>query len=489
VSNQTSTGRTLADLATYLPSQVVPGLVGFVALPVLTRLFEPEEYGVYSLVRTTVTVLSFFLGWLAAPIQRFYPEAVKEQRARSFRTTVLASAGVTIALVSLLYGVAVALLSPYAGPLLREGLLWALPLFVCAGVIRLGAEFLRARRRIGLFSALAVWRSIAVLGLGCAFAVYLRMGIVGMFAGGVAARLIAIPFLLRPALGGWPSDRSGFSRTLARELARYGIPLTIAGLAAWIMTLSDRYVIQLFRGEKEVGIYSACFSVSQSSMMLIFQLFSLTTGSLLYAVHENEGEEAGRLVIAKLTRLYLLLAVPAAFGLSALTVPLSSILVGRAFRTGRWVIPVIAWAIFLHGLQHRFQGGLNIQKKTHLTMQALLVAAGLNLIGNFLLVPRYGYRAAAYTSLGAFCVLLLLVVLFSRRHYRWPFPWRSLLRCSAAGLLMAFGVWWLFGRGAFRPAQALILGVPFGVVLYGALVVLMGEVKLTEIFRLRNRLH
>jgi len=64
----------IKDMAKYLPSYIAPALVGLIAIPILTRLFAPEEYGLYVLVMATVSVLtSVAIGWLSESVVRFFP--------------------------------------------------------------------------------------------------------------------------------------------------------------------------------------------------------------------------------------------------------------------------------------------------------------------------------------------------------------------------------------------------------------------------------
>lgn len=48
----------LKDTIKYLPAQIAPGIVGFVSIPIITRIFLPQEYGNYSLAMATVMVLT-----------------------------------------------------------------------------------------------------------------------------------------------------------------------------------------------------------------------------------------------------------------------------------------------------------------------------------------------------------------------------------------------------------------------------------------------
>jgi O-antigen/teichoic acid export membrane protein len=63
----------LRDIIYYIPSRVIPSLIGFLSIIVYTRLLSVENYGIYNLVITSTTISSnILLGWLARSSLRFY---------------------------------------------------------------------------------------------------------------------------------------------------------------------------------------------------------------------------------------------------------------------------------------------------------------------------------------------------------------------------------------------------------------------------------
>ncbi|MFP4554951.1 MAG: hypothetical protein ACLFRT_13980, partial [Actinomycetota bacterium] len=69
-----SARRTLGrDLVRYLPAQVIPAVIGFITIPIVTRLLDPAAYGDYRLVLATVVAFGAAGSWLASSIYRFYP--------------------------------------------------------------------------------------------------------------------------------------------------------------------------------------------------------------------------------------------------------------------------------------------------------------------------------------------------------------------------------------------------------------------------------
>jgi O-antigen/teichoic acid export membrane protein len=91
------------DMVKYLPSQIVPGLVGLVSIPVVTHIFPPQEYGDYSLAAATVMILTTCFGWLPTSVIRYYPAYERDGRLAAFHATILRLAAITITGVTLLY--------------------------------------------------------------------------------------------------------------------------------------------------------------------------------------------------------------------------------------------------------------------------------------------------------------------------------------------------------------------------------------------------
>ena len=77
------------DYFWYLLATVGSSLIAFLAVPILTRVLLPSEYGVYSLVASTIVLVSN-LGsvWLVMSIVRFYPVYERENRLQEYYSTI-----------------------------------------------------------------------------------------------------------------------------------------------------------------------------------------------------------------------------------------------------------------------------------------------------------------------------------------------------------------------------------------------------------------
>ena len=72
------------DAIKYIPARIVPGIVGFISIPIITRLFPPKEYGYYSLAITTISIFITVTGWISMSTIRFYPAFERENKVNQF---------------------------------------------------------------------------------------------------------------------------------------------------------------------------------------------------------------------------------------------------------------------------------------------------------------------------------------------------------------------------------------------------------------------
>ena len=105
-----------SDMMKYLPSQVAPALVGFFSIPILTRLFSPQEYGNYSLTLTTIMILTTLMGWLPMSIIRYYPAYEQAENINNFYGSII---NLSVLSVTILAAVSFLVLF-FSSPFLRQ---------------------------------------------------------------------------------------------------------------------------------------------------------------------------------------------------------------------------------------------------------------------------------------------------------------------------------------------------------------------------------
>jgi O-antigen/teichoic acid export membrane protein len=465
------------ELARYVPAQVVPAFLAILSVPLLTRILTVDEFGRYSLVVSSVAIMVALSGWLTMSMVRFYPAMPGKETALLIRTSFWVQLALAAAFGMAAFVAARLFWSGEAG--LQELVIAGIVVFMVQSLFNLQTSSLQAQFQTNAYSLFSISSKTIGLGLGLLLTIVLHRGAQGMLWGAAGGMLICLPFLWRKSLK-VTSLTGPISFPLLRDLASYGVPLVLGNLGAWVLSQADRYLVALYFSTQEVGVYSAAYWVSENSMKLMSVIFMLSSTPLLATTWEKKGQEASEKLLISVTRVYLLVAIPAAIGLSVLSVPLLRVLTGTAYATGYTVVPwVIAGAFFL-GLQQRFNQVLLLLKRSRIVMIWLVISGALNVLLNVLFLRRFGYQVAAINTLVSYAFLCGALAVASSRHFHWNFPWTTTLRSLAAAGVMSVVIALLNIELQPSPVWSLGLSVPLGVLVYGALIWALGELSPEE---------
>ena len=463
------------DFLVYIPAQIAPGIVGFITIPIVTKMFPPESYGNYSLVMATVTVLATIVGWLPMSIIRFYPVYEKGNKSKAFIGNIVHLTVLSVLFISLLSFIFLFALKSHLSPQMYFLGCIGIGVFLGTGVFDSLQHFLRAARKVAWYSGFAVWKSLGGLMFTLVFIFLLKKGIESLLWGAILALLLVLPPLGIKTLKGISFSHFKIVPSMTVTMTKYSFPLVMGNLAAWILNLSDRYILEFYRGSQEVGIYAASYNITNRSILLVTSLFALAAGPITMYIWEKEGEEKSKEWVSKLSRYLLLGCVPLAVGLSVLSKPIIKIMTGEQYLEGYRIIPLVTVGILFLAFQRIFQVGFLFYKKTSYITLAIIISGSINVILNFLFIPKHGYFAAAITTLASFAVLLVLMIIFSQRLFTWKFPFKTLLKTNSAASIMGIVVVFTANCLKFSEIINLIICISFGALIYCALLFLFKE--------------
>lgn len=469
------------DIVRYLPTKIVPAIVGFISVPILTRLFLPDDYGNYALVLATVNIFSILNAWLSMAIIRFLPLYQRDGRREEFVDTTVQTSLISIIIISSLFSGLAFIFHSQVETGLMTMLYIGIGIFALMSLSSILQHFLRAERKVRQYSIFAVWYSVMNLVFGLFFVKICNLGIQGMLYGLILSYTLAIPFLWLLSVGKPRLFPINISWSMIKAMGKYSLPLVVGNLAGWVLGLSDRYIIKLLRGSEEVGIYSAIYNISQRSITIIISLFLMALFPIIIQAWEREGEEAVREHMRRVTRFFMMVCIPAVVGLSLLARPLIELLLAETYRTGYRIIPLVAAGAFFLGFQQIYSNAFVFYKKTIMIMGSLMVSAVLNIVLNLLFVPRYGYLAAAITTLFSYLVLFFLIAGLSRRYLVWDFPGKSLVKILIASGVMGVVVYYIGERLTGSIIINLVLAIGSGIIVYFLVLFLLREIEYREI--------
>jgi O-antigen/teichoic acid export membrane protein len=469
------------DTLIYLPGRIVPAVMIVITVPVLTHFFSAYDVGRYDLaLRLVMFLCTFGAFWLSTMIMRFYPAYEQRGELEAFHRVVAAAR-----LASILLGL-VGLAAAWAmGPdrlfgSYRDLLGIAGGVFVSQSLFETGLAMIRAKGRPARFSVASVANAVVRLPLGIGIALYFTRDISGMLWGTAVVTLAVYLLLMRRDFS-YPRLRLNASEKAAlRETAAYGLPIAMALMLNFFLGNADRYLLKYYRSDAEVGAFSIASLLVDQPIGTLFQTLMLAVFPTVSAVYEAEGRDATEHLVGRLTRVYLLLAVPAGVLFSVLAYPIMQVLPQREeFRQAYTVAPWLALASVTYGLHYYATFGLHLARRSEQLLLVTLISIAVNLVGNWYTVPAHGYNACGIVRLVSNAVLVIAVAAFSRRYLRWVIPWNSLGRIALAAAIT--GVC-LHMAAAWLPVNLLTLGalLVLGATLYAAALLLTREVSFQE---------
>lgn len=196
---------------------------------------------------------------------------------------------------------------------------------------------------------------------------------------------------------------------------KYCLPLIPHGLAMIVLAQIDRVMILKMVGASEAGLYSFGYTYAI--------VLSIITNAVMFAwqpwVYEkiSEGKhEDVRHSNKKLNQL----GIVATFFFILITPEVIMLLGSRSFWPAMVMVsPVIAGTLFQMFYQSYSMIEMYCKKTIYVGIGSMVVAI-LNVVLNYIFIPRYGYASAAYTTM----VSYLLLMLYHWCVYRCIFEWK-----------------------------------------------------------------
>ena len=398
-------------------ANLLPRVGAFLLLPVYTRFLSTADFGIVSLAGSTALLLSiaYRLG-LDAALLRMHHE-LGSVDLRSLYITVVAlslACAATVTVVAAL--VAPVLLDPGSADSLVPVVLLALAIGAINTFQYVPSVWFRATDQTGRYLLLALAAFSAVVAVSVVLVVIVRLGAVGSLAGQLAGALVMAASALAILWGQRPWR---LSRALARRALDFGLPLLPHSLAGWLLSVSDRWLLGLLLGLAladalaAIGVYSLGYQLGYAVGLAAIS-FNAAWLPFLYRVGDRPG---GAGILRESTTL----AVAGFLALAAAVAILAPDLVG-VIAPSEWsaaadVTAVVAFASAANAAGLMFASGIDLARATRIMPLLTLVAAGLNIACNVLLIPRIGIMGAAWATLVAYAGLATLTAIVAERRH------------------------------------------------------------------------
>lgn len=434
----------IRHLRNYASAGILSAVVGLVSFPILTRSLTVAEYGVVGLITSSLT-LFIAVGKLGVQhsVIRFFAQIKNNNLDYS-----ISQLNSTVSMVFFCFACSTTLLWLFSGLVL-------LPMFMQyedipslfllgSGVIFIrllgsgAVNFLRAQQRS---ADVAISQSLSrVLNLTLILCVLLVSDLNpwSVVACLFFAEIVAVCYALYQYWPDFQFKAYDISRKLASAMLIYGLPLMILESLGLVLRLSDRYLIESMLGVSALGQYSASYNFASYLDIIVLAALIQAVKPAYMQMWETEGKASTQAFLASGFKIFLVIGIPFITIFSITSPYFLSFLAGSKYAPGTVIIPYVALSFLLEGAVHFLAAGLYIHKNTKVLMMWSLVATVVNLVLNFLLIPRYGISGAAIVTVVSYTIFMVGVSSIAFRHVSFSISLRSPLYMLLASGLVFF---------------------------------------------------
>ncbi len=220
------------------------------------------------------------------------------------------------------------------------------------------ALLIRMENRMIVFGGVNFFASLSMILLNVLFVVYLNLGAMSLVLSTTIVNLLQLFLYIKISKA--KIKRKNFDYGLLKNMMKYALPIIPNALMMVVLSLSDRYILQYFHGANAVGIYGVA-----SRFALMINIF---VAESYYSANEI----------------------------------LQNLLYGQA----------------IFGITSIVSYGIYFEKKSVFGLIATSMGAIVNLILNFIFIPKYGINAAALTTLIGYLITFVFSYFFAQKLYK-----------------------------------------------------------------------
>jgi O-antigen/teichoic acid export membrane protein len=440
-----------SQTAVYGLSSIIGRFLNYLLVPLYTYTFPAEAYGVVS---EFYAYAGFFAVLLAFGLETGYFR---------FRSRDDAAAGAAypaalgfLLLANLVFVLGISAFRQPLADLLRypahpEYLVWFALILALDAVSALPFARLRAEERAWRFAGIKMAEILAAIGLNLLFllgwpkaaALWPDSPVAKLYdpAVGVGyiflANLIASAFKLLLLLPQFRGVRFREGLRVIKPMLAYSLPMVVIGFAGMVNEMLDRAILKyllphdLDTNLRMLGIYGACYKLS-ILMTLFVQAFRYAGEPFFFAY---AGRADARRAYALVMKYFVIFCV-FIFLLVTLYIDLFKYFIGREYREGLDVVPILLMANLFLGIYVNLSIWYKLTDRTLMGAWISLFGAALTVVLNVWWIPILGYVGSAWATLACYLGMAGISYFLGRIYYPVPYPLAKIGGYLLLGLLL-----------------------------------------------------
>ena len=136
-----------------------------------------------------------------------------------------------------------------------------------------------------------------------------------------------------------------------------------------------------------------------------------------------------------------------------------SLLLGKDFRVGIGVVPIMLLSYMLLGMLFNVSMWYKLSGRTNMAVWITLAGLAVTTVVNIVFMPRFSYWASAFAHLSSYFVMFVLSAALGQKYYPIPYKWMRLLAIFGLMGIAYLGMLYISGIPSIGTRLALNTGV------------------------------
>jgi len=409
-----------SDSMIYGLAGVATRVMGVVLTPLYTRVYTPEDYGVFGLVNNAYSLIAIvlILSLDNSTARWFYDTEDFE-----YRKKIISSWFWFYLIISVLCSAFFIVTASYWAQFITYNseesfqyiqiLAFSLPVSVATVV---ATKVLRFEKKPKSTVLLTFLQALFLIVANVLFVLILAQGLKGAFIARLVASILMVPLAFY-YLKRWIGNIKLFDFRLWAKMLKYSLPFIPASVSIWIINLSAIFFLNGKVSDGDLGLFQIAFAIAGFSGIIVNSFQQAWAPFAFSIIHQQNAKETyGKILLAYLLMLGSLTLLASLFSLEALMIIATPAYYGAAA-----IASILVFSSLFAGLTNIADLGSAISKKTAPLGIVYSFTSIILILLNILLIPKYGVYGAAF----AVCISQLLtpvfVFYFSQKSYPIPY--------------------------------------------------------------------
>ena len=188
----------------------------------------------------------------------------------------------------------------------------------------------------------------------------------------------------------------------------YGLPLVAINISGILLSIGDRFVLNIFNSSNDVGIYSGIYSITNGIWSLMFMVISSYVYPIYMKLYKKQGKEKVTQFLSLVNNIMINIAIGAMFFISIFNEFIVKLFLSNEYIGNYTLIILLFSGNILYGIYYLTSSEYYINKNTKVLMKGMLFIGLMNTILNIITIPIMGINGAAFSTIISYITLVII---------------------------------------------------------------------------------